>query len=95
MNAREIIAKVWEAWDARDGELSWSDCLRGADDVLAALKEAGYAVVPVVPTPKMLTDVGTIEGYDEDVSVSMAGADADHIAWWSAMLAAAQEQEEG
>lgn len=44
--------------------------------------------VPRRPTGAMLTAAGTVNGWDGNPE----RADADHIAWWNAMLAAAPEQ---
>lgn len=56
---------------------------------LTAIPE-GYALVPIEPTEKMLVNVGTMEGYDG----ANGQADNDHIEWYKAMIAAAQEGEE-
>ena len=47
----------------------------------------GYALVLIEPTKQMLTDVGTISGYESGLST----ADDDHISWWKAMLNAAPQ----
>lgn len=47
----------------------------------------GYALVPVEPTDEMLEDCGTIANYADDEG----DPDADHIAWYKAMIAAAQK----
>lgn len=65
MGAREIIAKAYvKAWDQHIG-------FDGADPILAALKAAGYRVVPVEPTEKMLR-----AGDD-----SIEGQYSDHPQW--------------
>lgn len=47
----------------------------------------GMALVPVEPTNQMLEDCGTIANY----AVDEGDPDADHIAWYQAMIAAAQK----
>lgn len=46
---------------------------------------AGWKLVPIEPTPEMLSDAGVVENYDVDAG---GKSDADHIAWWKAMVAA-------
>src|SRR5690606_26625025 len=59
-----------------------------AHDAEKAKPDGDYVLVPRVPTPDMLSDAGTMENYDIDAG---GRADDDHIAWWSAMLAAAPQ----
>lgn len=47
----------------------------------------GYKVVPVEPTPEMLTAAGPMSNYDFEAPG--ASPDADHAEWYRAMLAAA------
>lgn len=48
---------------------------------------AGYKLVPVEPTPDMLSAVGMMDGYDWHAPG--CSPDADHANWYSAMIAAA------
>jgi hypothetical protein len=54
---------------------------------LAAIRESGREVVPVEPTPDMLTNVGTITGWNE---AAPKNADECHVDWWKAMIAASK-----
>lgn len=48
---------------------------------------AGWQLVPVEPTPEMLSAVGMMDGYDWHAPG--CSPDADHANWYSAMIAAA------
>lgn len=48
---------------------------------------AGWKLVPVEPTPEMLSAVGMMDGYDWHAPG--CSPDADHANWYSAMIAAA------
>jgi hypothetical protein len=61
----------------------WNSYL-GAEEILRLILE-GHAIVPKEPTDEMLIDSGTVNGYEGVMP------DADHIAWWKAMLAAAPD----
>ena len=54
-----------------------------------ALAEQGLTIVPTTPTPKMLEDVGTMEGFEVDAFEG--DCDRPHIEWWQAMIAAREE----
>lgn len=93
MTPRDVIAEsiysnnVGGTSDPKLLELAEGFSIAAANDVLAALSAAGFVIVPREPTAAMLVDAGTMNGYDTDRRT----ADADHIAWWDAMLAAAEE----
>jgi hypothetical protein len=53
----------------------------------APVAPAGWKLVPVEPTPEMLSAVGMMDGYDWHAPG--CSPDADHANWYSAMLAAA------
>ena len=55
-------------------------------DSLSAVP-AGWKLVPVEPTPEMLSAVGMMDGYDWHAPG--CSPDADHANWYSAMIAAA------
>ena len=57
------------------------------EKIMAAAIPKGYVLVPVEPTPEMLESVGTMEGWDG----TPWEADENHINWYQAMIAAAQE----
>ena len=53
----------------------------------APVAPAGWKLVPVEPTPEMLSAVGMMDGYDWHAPG--CSPDADHANWYSAMIAAA------
>ncbi len=53
----------------------------------APTSPAGWRLVPVEPTPEMLSAVGMMDGYDWHAPG--CSPDADHVNWYSAMIAAA------
>ena len=60
-----------------------------AKAIYTAIKEAGYAIVQVEPTQKMLIDVGPVEGFDFET----VGADKCHTEWWKAMIKVAEDED--
>lgn len=50
----------------------------------------GWQLVPVEPTPNMLQEAGTIDGWDGWPHM----ADECHTKWWASMLAAAPKPED-
>ena len=85
MNARETLERT---------EIDFFGALGadGADAILAALKEAGYAVTPVEPSNDMIASA-TMDGLRSARNGDSIDKQIGVI--WSAMLAASQEQEEG
>jgi hypothetical protein len=88
-DAREVIARhisaagpygSTDAWERR-GDKHRARCLRSASAILAALAEAGLAVVPQRPTTKMREVVLEAGGH---VALGFA------MAAWPDMLAAAE-----
>lgn len=79
MSARQtILNQVMRFADPADMDVgNWDIC---TDNILSALAEKGYAIVPTEPTPLML-EAGSAALSDED---GIATA-------WSAMLTAAKE----
>lgn len=69
-----------------------NSALQRAADYLRAQADAqpvaaGWKLVPVEPTPEMLSAVGMMDGYDWHAPG--CSPDADHANWYSAMIAAA------
>lgn len=56
------------------------------DVALAAIKQAGFVVVPREATNEMLEAAGTMEGYDSEDRHHLA--DEDHKRWYRAMIEA-------
>ncbi len=61
--------------------------LRAQADAQPVAVPAGWKLVPVEPTPEMLSAVGMMDGYDWHAPG--CSPDADHANWYSAMIAAA------
>ena len=59
--------------------------------VANAIKTAGYAVVPAVPTNAILELAGSIEGFDNDKN---RNADEYYINWYKTMIEAVGETDE-
>lgn len=57
-----------------------------ADAALAAIKAAGFVVVPREATNEMLEAAGTMDGYDSEDRHHLA--DEDHKRWYRAMIEA-------
>ena len=55
-----------------------------------AQEPVGWKLVPIEPTPEMLSVVGMMANYD--VHAPGASPDADHVEWYRAMLAAAPQE---
>jgi hypothetical protein len=90
----QLVERVARAI-CNDGQLAhepgydqWELWLGEARAAIRAILET-HAIVPKEPTDKMLIDSGTVNGYEGVMS------DADHIAWWKAMLAAAPDPLKG
>ena len=64
-----------------------ADYLRAQADAQPVAVPAGWKMVPVEPTPEMLSAVGMMDGYDWHAPG--CSPDADHATWYSAMIAAA------
>lgn len=79
---RSVMIKVLDGWH---------DGLRGTktDEMIAALKEAGYQMVPIEPTADMLR-AGDVHGGAGKCGPYPITEDV-----WRAMLAASQHQEKG
>ena len=68
------------------------DHLRFADAALAAIREAGFALVPVVPTEVMLkAGADTVAALEAGLNRFSSNIAIDAAAIWYAMLEAAQE----
>ena len=76
MKAREVIRERFGLTLLN----SDTDPFEFADDLLSSLREAGYAVVPVEPTEKMIAATDPLTDYVRDETLSN----------WDAMIAAAQ-----
>lgn len=61
--------------------------LRAQAEAQPVAVPAGWKLVPVDPTPEMLSAVGMMDGYDWHAPG--CSPDADHANWYSAMIAAA------
>ena len=94
MSAREIIAKWLRVMTTTQTSLS------DAENLVAALRSAGFAVVPVEPTEGMVAACrGATADTMTQMSMAWTGGDAmvnisgvfDEAAVWQAMLKAAQE----
>jgi hypothetical protein len=93
MDANELRALA-DALSVPHYDLATVDVIRAAD-YLRALVDAqptpavphGWKLVPVEPTPEMLSAVGMMDGYDWHAPG--CSPDADHANWYSAMVAAA------
>lgn len=88
MKPVEIVAR---AIQQSQGEGAyWKEYLVDATAAIRALEEAGYAVVPVEPTPEMLAAAGK---YANFCAVHNYGGCPDEDGVWRAMLDAARRDE--
>lgn len=90
MNAREVVARhLCRRYHLlSEVEAEWPKWTASADAILAALREAGLAVVPVEATDAMLEAGAKWVAYEGQGYREMAASEA-----WDAMLAAAQEDQ--
>lgn len=100
MSAGDVIARILTRPSVYQGKLP-TMALRQADAILAALRAAGYALVPVEPTVDMLQC-----GYDAfravhttgisgmTIEAQMRAQSIRHDACYRAMIAAAQETDD-
>lgn len=75
--------------------VDWAAEARDNQTIAQAWEDARAAIEAMRgPTPGMLIEAGTMEGYSEAESCSLGGPDADHVAWWDAMIDAALKEGE-
>ena len=85
IEAREVLAKMI----FREGFINWERSYERADEILAALRTAGMALVPVEPTPLMVA-AGTSAIFDNPPDGQTVGSTAGDC--YRAMLAATGEK---